>query len=101
MGLGRTEGKEPATWSRLWASPGQDIVFLKNIFYLFLFSERGREGEREGEKHQYVVASPAPPTGGLARNQDVCSDWGLNWLPLGLQAGTQSTKPHQGGRTLP
>ena len=35
-------------------------------FYLFIFRERGREGEREGEKHQCVVASHAPPTGDLA-----------------------------------
>ena len=31
------------------------FFFLK--FYLFNFRERGREGEREGEKHQYVVSS--------------------------------------------
>ena len=31
--------------------------------YLFTFLERGREGEREGEKHQCVVASCASPTG--------------------------------------
>ena len=29
-------------------------------FYLFIFRERGRKGEREGEKHQCVVASCAP-----------------------------------------
>ena len=28
---------------------------------LFIFRERGRDGEREGEKHQCVVASSAPP----------------------------------------
>ena len=28
-----------------------------------MFRQRGREGEREGEKHQCVVASPIPPTG--------------------------------------
>ena len=32
-------------------------------FYLFIFRERGMEGEREGEKHQYVVASHASPLG--------------------------------------
>ena len=32
--------------------------FLKN---LFIFRERGREGERAGEKHQRVVASHTPP----------------------------------------
>ena len=30
---------------------------------MYLFLERGREGEREGEKHQCVVASHTPPTG--------------------------------------
>ena len=39
------------------------------IFYLFIFRERGREGEREGEKHQCVVVSHAPHTGDLAHNQ--------------------------------
>ena len=28
-------------------------------FYLFIFRERGKEGEREGEKHQWVVAPRA------------------------------------------
>ena len=33
------------------------------------FRERVREGEREGEKHQRVVASHTLPTGDLARTQ--------------------------------
>ena len=33
---------------------------------LFIFRELGREGERDGEKHQCVVASHVPPTGDLA-----------------------------------
>ena len=52
--------------------------FLK-MFYLFIFTERGREGERGGEKHQCVVASHAPPTGNLACNPGMCPDWELNW----------------------
>ena len=40
------------------------IIFKR--FYLFIFREKGREGEREGEKHQCVVATCAPPTGYLA-----------------------------------
>ena len=60
-----------------------------------MFRERGREGEREGEKHQCVVASYAPPTGDLACNPGMCPDWESNWQPFGLQAGTQSTKPYQ------
>ena len=33
---------------------------LKKRFYWFIFRERGREGERKGEKHQCVVASCPP-----------------------------------------
>ena len=39
-------------------------LFFK-IFYLFIFRQRGKEGEREGKEHQCVVASHAPPTGDL------------------------------------
>ena len=39
------------------------IFFLKKIFYLFTFRGRGREEEREGEKHH------------------VCQRY-INWLPL-------------------
>ena len=35
--------------------------FLKIFIDLFIFRERGREGEREGEKHQCVVAFCMPP----------------------------------------
>ena len=56
---------------------------FKDFIYLFL--ERGREGEREGEKHQCVVASHVPPTGDLARNPGMCPDWELNWRPLGFR----------------
>ena len=43
-----------------------DVYFFKDFIYLFL--ERGREGEREGEKHQCVVATHTPFTGDLAHN---------------------------------
>ena len=69
-------------------------LFLKDFIYLF-FRERGREGEREGEKHQHVVAPYIPPTGELARNQGMCPDWVSNQRPLGLQACAQSTELHQ------
>ena len=29
----------------------QNMKFFKKDFILFIFRERGREGEREGEKH--------------------------------------------------
>ena len=40
--------------------------FLKKDFIYLFFRESGRKEEREGEKHQPVVASNAPPTGDLA-----------------------------------
>ena len=61
-------------------------IFLKR-FYLFTFRERGRKGEREGEK-QCMVASHVSPTGDLARNPGMCPDWESNPGPFGLQAGT-------------
>ena len=64
---------------------------------LFIFRERRREGEREGEKHPYVVASCASPTGGLAHNPGMCPDWESNQQPFGLKASTQSTEPHKPG----
>ena len=57
----------------------------------------GREGDREGEKHQYVVASHTPPTGHLACHPGMCPDWELNQQPFDSQAGTQSIEPHQLG----
>ena len=56
-------------------------------FYLFIFRQRGMEGEREGEKHQSVVASHAPHTGNLACIPGMCPDWELNQRPFGSQDG--------------
>ena len=70
--------------------------FLKR-FYVFIFRERGREGEREGEKQQCVVASHTPATGDLAFNPGMCPDWESNQQPFGLQACAQSTEPHHLG----
>ena len=55
----------------------------------------GREGEREGEKHQCVVASCVPPTGDLACSSGKCSDWESSQRPPGSQAGTLSIEPYQ------
>ena len=53
-------------------SPGKntDNLYCNNFLCLLkilfiCFRQREREGEREGEKHQRVVASHAPPTGHL------------------------------------
>ena len=52
------------------------------------FRERRREGEREGEKYQCVVASCTLARGYLAYNPGMCPDWELNQRPFGLQAGS-------------
>ena len=70
-------------------------LFFKR-FYLF-FRGRGREGEREGVKHQCVVAPCTPPIGDLARNPGMCPDWVSNQKPFGSQARAQSAKLHQPG----
>ena len=60
----------------------------------------GREGEREGEKHQCVVSSGMTPTEDLAHNPGTYPDWESNQQPFGCQAGAQSTEPHQLGPEL-
>ena len=58
------------------------FFFFKDFIYLFL--ERGREGEREVEKHQCAVAPHTPPTGDLARHPGMCPDWESNKQTFGL-----------------
>ena len=77
------------TWGRSLPFFQNCIGFLKKKI-LFIFRQRGREGEREREK-QCVVASHAPPTGDLDHNPGMCPDWELNWWPFGYQASTQCT----------
>ena len=55
------------------------FLFLKR-FCLFIFREG--KGEREGEKHQYVVASSTPPTGDLAHNPGMWPRLGIKPLTL-------------------
>ena len=57
-------------------------VHFKKIFYLFIFRERRREGER-GEKHPCVrETSHTPPTGDLASNPGMGSDlWICRMMP--------------------
>ena len=60
------------TWAT-WL--GEKYFVLKRFYLLFIFRERGREGE----KHQCVVASHMLPTGDLACNSGImCPDWESN-----------------------
>ena len=71
------------------------LLFLR--FYLLIFREKGRKREREGEKHQCVVASHVPFHRGpgpqprhvpwLEIEPETCSLWD----------NTQPTEPHQPG----
>ena len=75
---------------------GTQFRFIYLLTYLFTYVKT--EGEKEEEKQQYVVASCAPPAGDLAHNPGMYPDWELNQWSFGLQAGAQSTEPHQPGQ---
>ena len=53
--------------------------FLKKFFkdFIYLFLERGTEGQREGEKQLCVVASHMPATADLACNPGMCPRLGI------------------------
>ena len=55
---------------------------LLKKYFSYLFSESRERREKEGEKHQCVVASCTPPTGNLACHPGMCPDWELNRQPL-------------------
>ena len=83
------------------------ILFIKYIFfrvYLFLERGEGRKEERERnidvQEKYWFVASCTSPTGDSACNPGMFPDWELNWWLFGLQAGTQSSEPHQPGHQL-
>ena len=67
---------------------------------IYLFLEKGREGGREGEKHQCVVASGAPPTGDLAHNPGMCPRLGIEpATPLVCRQAPNSLSHTSQGRT--
>ena len=70
---------------------GYFILFFK---ILFIFRERTREGEREGEKHQCERETSIrnllyAPTWGPGCNLGLCPDWESNQQPFGLQDDAQ------------
>ena len=74
------------------------FLFL-TILFIYFFTQRGRVGEREGEKHPCVVASRASPTGDLACNPGMSPDWESNLGPFGSRASSvQSTELQQPGQ---
>ena len=71
------------------------ITLFLNLIYLFLERGEGKEKERERNVNVWL-----PLMWDLAHNLGMCPDWELNQQPLGLQAGVQSTEPHQLGQWL-
>ena len=63
------------------------------IFNLFIL-ERGREGERAGEKYG-SAASHIPPGGDLACNREYALTVHRNRQPFVLKDDVQSSQPHQ------
>ena len=76
-----------------------NFTFLKKDFiYLFLDRGEGREKEKEGNINVWLLLTrPLPGTWPATQ---ACPDWELNPRPFVLQAGTQSTEPHQPGIIL-
>ena len=68
------------------------VISFKEFIYLFIFRERGREGERERNINVWFPLA-RPLLGNLAR----CPGWESNQWLFGSQAGTQSTEPHRPG----
>ena len=62
------------------------MCYEKYFFKKIIFRQRGNIGEREGEKHQCVVASHMLSAGDLAHNPGMFSDWESNQRPFGSQA---------------
>ena len=53
-----------------------NIFFFFLRFYLFIFRQKGREGEIEGEKHQCVVVFHTPPPPGTWPTTQACAPTG-------------------------
>ena len=70
-------------------------MFKKKILFIFYTEEKG--GRKRGRDTSMCGFSRVPPIGNLSHNPGMYPDWESNQWPFGLQAGTQSTEPHQRG----
>ena len=79
------------------------IIFKCSFFYFFFFFRKGGEREKERKRNidmweeHVLVASHMHPTGDLAHNPSVCSDWESNGQPFHSQAGAQPTESQEPG----
>ena len=65
-----------------------------------MYRERGREGEREGEKQQCVGASYTPSTLDQACNPGTCPDWESNQQPFSFQPALSPLSHTSQGKTI-
>ena len=76
-------------------------IFLK-ISFIYFYRE-GKRGRKRGNEipmcKRYIDWLPLilPPLGAWPTTQACALTGNLNWRPLRLQAGAQSTEPHQPG----
>ena len=72
------------------------FIFLFLRFYLFIL--RVGKGERKRRREISICGCLTHPLLGTWPETQACSlDWELNQWPFDLQAGVQSTEPHQPG----
>ena len=69
--------------NNLWSSVPVPCNFLK---ILFIFRERGREGDREGGKRWCEKETSIGCLSNMSQpgNPGMCPDWELKWQPFGL-----------------
>ena len=80
----------------LKASEARQVI-LSFFKILFIFRERGREGERETSINVWLPLKHSLLGTYSVYNRGMCPDWESNRQPFGSQAGAQSTELHQPG----
>ena len=77
------------------------IPLLKKRFYLFIFREKGREGERERKKHRCereILTSFAPWSGTQPTTQTCALHRNPTRRPFALREDAQAAEPHGSGQ---
>ena len=104
--LRAVRGKQPRALSSVLSAVQKDLSglsgdFFKDFIY-FTLRERGREEEREGEKHQCVRDTSIgclshTPNWGPGPQPGMCPKWESDRQPFTSQADGQSTEPTSQG----
>ena len=89
-------GRDPTKSYR----PGLIFIYFLFLKVLFIFWRGRREGEREGKKHQCVVASCAPPYWGSGSQPRHVPWLVIKPVTLWFADHCSTTEPHQPGLIL-